>query len=141
MIGFTRLTGAIAAVLTVVAVAEAGYIVGQAKKAGRLESELAHVRMELGACIGTQTALERAHTACMDEIRVAKEENAHARSTIEQLTESIRKGSADVRREREVIYRLPGCAELRTLDLAAACPDLARSLRARAAEVSAAAND
>lgn len=128
------------ALLVLTVMAEGGYIVGQAKRIGALEAanknqahQLAQSGLDLGVCLNTKQAVQEAHLQCMDEIRVTKDENAHQRESIEQLADHIRKESESVRREREVIYRQPGCQELRELDIAAVCPDLARSLRARAA--------
>ena len=130
--------------LTILLTLAGGAIVGQAKTIGGLKAQVSEARslaaqigVDLAGCRETKAALQAAHLACMDEIRVAKDDGAAQRETIDQLTDFIRKGSANVRREREVIYRLPQCQELRDLDIAATCPDLARSLRARAAEVSA----
>lgn len=141
---FSKATLIAGGLLLLGVIVQAGVIVGQAKTIGRLESqsrgqlaELAQCQTDLGASLVDRQAIQAAHLACMDEIRITKDENATQRQSIDQLAAHIRQESASVHREREVIYRQPECRELAVLDIAAVCPDLASSLRARAIEVSA----
>lgn len=136
------------AILAVIAAAEGGVIVGQAKKIGALSMQvqtsqhaLSQSELFLRGCQETKTLLFDANEACLAEIRVGKTESDNAQQTIDTLTTTLAERSKDVHRERETIYRLPECEELAKLDLAKSCPGIAGSLRRRAADVSAPRTD
>lgn len=129
----------IAILLGILAI-ESGVVLSQATAIGKLQAEakaggqlLKQTETERAACVTAHQLLQTAHQGAMDEIRRGKEEADQARQTIDDLTATIQREANNVHRERDIIFRLPGCRELADLDIAAACPDLARSMRGRAA--------
>jgi hypothetical protein len=131
-------------ILGAIAATEGGFIVSQAKSIGGLEAKNATQQhaldesgLDLEVCTVSKTALSEEHRKCMDEIRTWKNDAQVAKDKAANLNELLAQETASVHREREIIYKQPGCAELAALDLATACPGLADSLRKRAAEVSA----
>ena len=131
-------------ILGAIAASEGGFIVSQAKSIGGLEAQvdtqkhaIANAGLDLEVCTISKTAVTEEHTKCMNEIRTWKNDAQVAKDAAAKLNELLVQETASVHREREIIYKQPGCAELAALDLASACPGLANSLRKRAAEVSA----
>lgn len=134
---------AVTAILLLGLVSVSGYAVGQAKEIGRLQGEAKQHRRDLEQndvdlrYLKAETReLRAAHTSCMNEIRLSQDDQVRALHAIDRLTADVKRAADYVRTERDAIYQLPGCQELATLDVAAACPSLAGSLRRRASEVS-----
>jgi hypothetical protein len=138
---------AVTAVLMLGLVSVSGYAVGQAKEIGKLRSEargsqvaLAQSEIDLRWSKAEASDLREVHAACLDEIRLGQDDQLRARVAIDRLTADVRRAADNVRLERETIFR-GECQGLAALDVAAACPSLAGSLRRRAAEVSATRTD
>lgn len=148
LIGLPLSKGMLAAVgvLALVATAEGGWIVGQAKtigtlteQNGALRHQVAQGALDLNSCTQTRDALRGSLEACVQEVQVARDENDHARQSIDELVRRIRQETQSVIRERTALFRAsPSCEQLAHLDIDAACPGIAGSLRARAARMSAA---
>lgn len=136
-----RIAAIAGAVVTIILLL--GFVIDQAQSIGSLReqrnkvmADLAQSQVDLEAKTRESSALREAHTACLREIEVSQDEQLQARGRISDLELAVKRSQANVRSERTAIYQLPGCAAFTTLDIGSACPDLARSLRRRAAEVS-----
>lgn len=121
-----------------------GFAIGEAQSIGGLKEQreanlavIAKRDVDLKAKTEEAQELRTAHEACVAEIAVSKNEQSLAHGRIVDLEKLAQGERNHVRIEREAFYKLPGCKELVALDLVAACPDLAGSLRRRSAEVSA----
>lgn len=134
------------AALLLMLAAESGLIIGQAKTIGKLQEqngglrhELAQGQLDLQSCERTRDRLRTSLESCLKEVRVAQDENALARQSIELLSDRVHQTTEAVTRERAALFRAtPSCHELATLDINGACPGIANSLRGRASRMSAA---
>jgi len=138
----------IGGVLVVAALIEGIVILEQASTIGGLkerqeqyQNKLAQKTLDLKSCTEVKTELRTQYDACLEQVRVSQDEALHARESVAKLAQTISLEADHVRKERAVIYRLPGCKELAELDVAAACPDIAGSLRDRAAAYVSAAGE
>lgn len=132
------------AVLVLALAAVSGLALGQAKTIGKLQAQnkvleqaARQEQVNFEACQATKIAQAKSLAACISEVRVAKDENDLARQSIDQLAVHIRETSESLNRERAALYRAtPSCANLAQLDIAGACPGVARSLRERSRSMS-----
>lgn len=128
--------GAMAAVIA----AESSYIVHQSGKLGSKKAELETAQRDLGVAQTNLTQekaandlLEKANNSLIDEVLVSKAEQKASVEYIRNLEASLKTASVSTRKQRDEIYKEPGCDQLAKIDIAAMCPDLAGSLRQRAA--------
>lgn len=127
-------------ILIAAVVGEGAIIVRQAGQHGKTKGELVSVKRErdesrrkLSQWQSDYSALQKSHKQCITEIETSKQNQQAAIDNIAAFQQNLKDLSAQVRATRERIYMEPNCNALANLDIAAACPDLAASLRQRAA--------
>lgn len=130
-------------ILLLLLAAAAGTVKSQATRIGKLETRLDGVETErdqalttLGAKEKELTVLREAHASALAVIRLG-EQDAVAVAQLKTDLQRATREAAFLRTQRDAIYRTPECTELADLDVAAACPAVATSLRERAARMSA----
>lgn len=141
-----RATWIILAGLCAALAVAAGGVVAQGRTIGKLQeqntglrNELAQKELDLQSCERTRDRLRESLESCLNEVRVAKEENDLARQSVDLLADRVRQTTEALTRERAALFRAtPSCNELAALDINAVCPGIAHSLRDRAARMSAA---
>lgn len=89
------------------------------------------------AVVDEAASLRTANRTFAEELRISREAQTQALRSVDTLVSQVREGAQRVRVERETIYRAPNCAELAAIDISRVCPELAVSLRARSAGLSA----
>jgi uncharacterized membrane protein len=87
------------------------------------------------------SALRAAHDQCMEVIKVGTKLNEVSVEALNAAVIEIDRRANAAARDREIIFRQPGCRELAQMDIAAACPDLAERMRERSKELSRARED
>lgn len=127
------------ALLIAAIVAEGAIIVRVSGQHGATKAKLENLKRERDQCAldlaTTQAALSAAQkslNSCVAEIDVAKQNQAAAIESIDAFSRNLNAITAEVRKTRETIYEGADCNAFAKMDIAAACPDLARSLRERA---------
>jgi hypothetical protein len=131
-------------VLLLLISAEAGIIQRQAEKLGSLRAKLStveHDRDQARTDYNAKEAEARALRVSLEKalalIEVGK---LSTRAAVAQLTLDLTRSTLEakqLRNQRDEIYKTPGCDKIAELDIAAACPAAAASLRQRAAQMSA----
>lgn len=92
---------------------------------------------EKAVCTVNYEAVKEAHKQCMDTIRVSE---ADQKSTVQLLNQELadaRRSRDEAKKQRDAIWKSQDCENLGRLDIAAACPAIAASMRERAAKTAA----
>lgn len=128
----------LAALVTTIGI-ESRYIVHLAGKRAELKAQLETATQTLDVTkVNLEqermafTTLTTAHNSCLEEIKVSKNAQGASVEYISKLESDLQTQGRKLREVRNDIYKLPGCDQLATLDIAAACPALGVSLRQRA---------
>jgi hypothetical protein len=103
---------------------------------GKLHEEVGSLELSLAQAVATNRSnvvviddLVIRNNQCVEDRRVDEE---RSRSTVMALNQDLERLRARPTIVREEVYRDPSCAQLGAIDIAAACPVLASSVRERA---------